>query len=78
MHDFERNLNDRNLKQLFVYWQRQYSGCEPYYFIAMQKGTSKIDYYIFECRNCAFDIAISLLNYRYVRLFFVDFLAKGC
>ena len=46
MHDFERNLNARNLKQLFVYWQRQYLGGEPYYFITMQKGTSKIDDYI--------------------------------
>ena len=32
MHDFERNINDNNLKQLFVYYQRQCLGSEPKLF----------------------------------------------
>ena len=29
VHDFERIINDKNLKQLFVYYQRQCLGSEP-------------------------------------------------
>ena len=28
MHDFETNVNDRNLEQLFVDYPRQFLGCE--------------------------------------------------
>ena len=69
MHDFERNIDDRNLQQIFVYYQRQCLGSEPKLFHNNAKSTSEINNYIFECLNCAFNIAISLLNYRKDRLF---------
>ena len=69
MHDFERNIDDRNLKQIFVYYQRKCLGSEPKLFHKNEKSTSEINNYIFECLNCAFNIAIPLLNYRKDRLF---------
>ena len=49
VHDFERNINDKNLKQLFVYYQKQCLGCEPKLFHNNAKSTSEINNYILEC-----------------------------
>ena len=49
VHDFERNINDKNLKQLFVYYQRQCLGSEPKLFHNNAKSTSEINNYILEC-----------------------------
>ena len=49
VHDFERNINDKNLKQLFVYYQRQCLGSEPKLFHNNAKSTSEIKNYILEC-----------------------------
>ena len=42
MHDFEWNINDRNLGQLFPCYPRQCIGSELKYFITMYSA-SKID-----------------------------------
>ena len=49
VHDFERNINDKNLKQLFVYYQRQCLGSEPKLFHDNAKSTSEIKNHILEC-----------------------------
>ena len=47
MHDFKRNVNDRNLKQsVFVYYQRQCLGSEPKLFHNYVYTTSEIYNYI--------------------------------
>ena len=43
MYDFERNIDDRNLKQIFVYYQRQCLGSEPRLFHNNAKSTSEIN-----------------------------------
>ena len=49
VHDFERNINDKNLKQLFVFYPRQCLGGEPKLFHNNAKSTSEINNYILEC-----------------------------
>ena len=46
---YEKNIDNRNLKQILVYYQRQCLGREPNLFHNKAKSASEIDDYIFEC-----------------------------
>ena len=49
MHDFERNVDQRNLKAFFVYYQKQCLGSKPKLFRNNPYNTTEIDDYIFKC-----------------------------
>ena len=50
MHDFERNINDRNLKQLLIDYPRQCPGCELKQFHNnLYSASKRIEDYILEC-----------------------------
>ena len=47
MHDFERNIRDRNLKQILVYYRSQCIGSQPKFLHNNAYSTSETDDYIF-------------------------------